>query len=89
MIEIQMDVYDFFMLEILYHKVFSSAWMNIIFQFWHFPPIFVQLKLSCLVTLRDHKLKVFKHLPKYGSFLAFLINFCPLKCKRSSLRSQC
>ena len=35
MIEIQMDVYDFFMLEILYHKVFSSAWMNIIFQFWH------------------------------------------------------
>ena len=56
MIEIQMDVYDFFMLEILYHKVFSSAWMNIIFQFWHFSPIFVQLKLTCLVTLAkiDH-----------------------------------
>ena len=24
-----------------------------------------------------------------GPFVAFLINFCPLKCKRSSLRSQC
>ena len=71
MIEIQMDVYDFFMLEILYHKVFSSAWMNIIFQFWHFSPIFVQLKLTCLVTLRDHKLKVFKHLPKWTIFSIF------------------
>ena len=27
-----------------------------IFQFWHFPPIFVLLKLTCLVTLFDRKL---------------------------------
>ena len=27
-----------------------------VFQFWHFPPIFVLLKLTCLVTLFDRKL---------------------------------
>ena len=36
-----------------------------IFQFWHFPPIFVLLKLTCLVTLFHRKLQVFK-------------NFCPV-----------
>ena len=30
-----------------------------IFQFWHFPPIFVLLKLTCLVTLFDRKLHLF------------------------------
>ena len=30
----------------------------------------------------------FQKLAKLDHFLAFLINFCPLKCKRSSLRSQ-
>ena len=29
---------------------------NIVFEFWHFPPIFVLLKLTCLVTLFDRKL---------------------------------
>ena len=32
---------------------------NVAFEFlvfWHFPPIFVLLKLTCLVTLFDHKL---------------------------------
>ena len=26
-----------------------------IFEFWHFPPIFVHIKLTCLVTLFDRK----------------------------------
>ena len=43
-------------------------------QFWHFPPIFVLLKLTRLVTLFDSKLQLFKE--KIGRFLPFLINFC-------------
>ena len=35
------------------------------FQFWHFLPIFVLLKLTYLVTLFDQKLQVFKNLPKW------------------------
>ena len=53
-----------------------------IFEFWHFPHIFVLLKLTCLVTLFDRKLQVFKNSPKWTIFGIF-------KCKRSSLRSQC
>ena len=54
---------------------------NVAFEllaFWHFPPIFVLLKLAYLVTLFDRKLQVFKNSPK-RPFSAFLINFCPLK----------
>ena len=36
---------------------------KLIFEFWHFPPIFVRLKLTCLVTLFDRKLQVFNNLP--------------------------
>ena len=43
----------------------------------NFPPIFVLLKLTCLVTLFDRKLQVFK------------INFVHSKCKRGSHHSQC
>ena len=32
----------------------------LIFQFWHFPTIFVLSKLTCLETLFDNKLQVFK-----------------------------
>ena len=32
-------------------------------EFWHFPPIFFLLKLTCLVTLFDRKLQVFKNSP--------------------------
>ena len=39
-----------------------------ILAFWHFPPIFVQLKLTCLVTLFDRKLQVFKNSPKWTIF---------------------
>jgi len=49
------------------------------FEFWHFTPIFVS-KLTCLVTLFDRKLQVFKNSPK--------LTFVHSKCKCSSLRSQ-
>ena len=41
------------------------------FQFWHFPPIFVLFKVTCLVTLFDHKLQVFKNWPKLTIFDIF------------------
>ena len=44
---------------------------NVAFEFWNFAPIFVQLKLSCLVTLFDHKLQVFKNSPKWTIFGIF------------------
>ena len=36
-----------------------------IFEFWHFPPIFVLLKLTSLVTLFDRKLQFFKNSPNW------------------------
>ena len=47
-----------------------------IFEFWHFPPIFVVMKLTCLVTSFDRKLQIFKNSSKW-TFLALFINFCP------------
>ena len=41
---------------------------NVAFEFWHFPPIFVLFKLTCLVTLFDRKLQVFKNSPKWTIF---------------------
>ena len=38
-----------------------------IFRFWHFPPSFVQSKLTCHVTLFDHKL----FLPKWTIIVIF------------------
>ena len=41
------------------------------FEFWHFPPIFVLLNLTCLVTLFDRKLqvqKLAKNWPIFGNF---------------------
>ena len=35
-----------------------------IFELWHFPTIFVPLKVTCLVTLFDRKLQIFKNSPK-------------------------
>ena len=49
-----------------------------IFEFWYFSPIFVLLKLTWLVTLFDRKLHLSKNSPNWA-FLAFSINFCPLK----------
>ena len=50
-----------------------------IFLFWQFPQIFVLLKLTCLVTLFERINFRFSKTRQNGSFLAFLINFCPLK----------
>ena len=67
------------------HSVWKSLKMSHFnFQFWHFLPILVLLKLTCLVILFDFTFQVFK----MHHFLAFSINFWLLKCKRSSLRSQ-
>ena len=41
------------------------------FAFWHFPPIFDPLKLTCLVTLFDRKLQVFKNSPNWTLFDIF------------------
>ena len=42
-----------------------------IFQLWHFPPIFVISKVTCLVTLFDRKIQVFKNSPKLNNFGIF------------------
>ena len=42
-----------------------------ILEFWHFSRIFVLLKLTCLVTLFDRKLQVFKNSPKETIFGIF------------------
>ena len=53
----------------MHHSVWKSPKCRIwIFEFWHFPPIFVLLKLTCLVTLFDRKLQVFKNSPKWTIF---------------------
>ena len=44
---------------------------NISFEFWHFPPIFVQLNLTCLVALFDRKLQVFQNSPIWTIFGLF------------------
>ena len=40
--------------------------LNVAFEFWHFPPI------TCLVTLFDRKLQVFKNSPKWTIFGIFI-----------------
>ena len=37
----------------------------------YFPPIFIQLKVTCLVTLFDCKLQAFKNSPKWTMFSIF------------------
>ena len=46
-------------------------------NFGHFPPFFVLLKVTCLVTLFDRKL--FLKTRQTWPLWAFLMNFCPLK----------
>ena len=58
-------------------------------QFWHFPLIFFLLKVTCLVTLFDCKLRFSKNSPKWTIFWHFLWTFVHSKCKCSSLRPQC
>ena len=47
-------------------------------ELWHFSPIFVLLKVTCLVTLFARKLQIFKNSPKLTIFGIFM-NFCPFK----------
>ena len=61
---------------------------NVAFEFWHFPPIFVLLKLTYLATLFDRKLQVLKNSLEWTIFGIFKLTFVHSKCKRSSLRSQ-
>ena len=42
---------------------------NVAFQFWHFLPIFVLLKLNCLVALFDPKLQFFRNSPKFVQYV--------------------
>ena len=49
------------------------------FQFWYFLPIFVLLKLTCLVTLFDSKLQVFKNSINWIIFWHFPAIFALLK----------
>ena len=66
-----------FALSIWFHIVWKSPKMSHLnLSILAFPPIFVLLKLTCLVTLFDRKLHVFKNSPNWP-FLAFLMNFCP------------
>ena len=51
-------------------KLLKKSHLNF-FEFWHFPPIFVLLKLTCLVTLFDRKLQVFKNSLKWTIFGIF------------------
>ena len=41
---------------------------NVAFQFWQFTPIFVLLKLTCLVTLIDLQASGFQKLAKMDNF---------------------
>ena len=41
------------------------------YVYWDFPSIFVLLKLTCLVTLFDHKLQVFKNLQNLQKLTIF------------------
>ena len=54
----------------IYHIVWKLLKMSHL-NFWHFPSIFVLLKLTCLVTLFDRKLQVFKNSTKWTIFGIF------------------
>ena len=44
---------------------------NVAFEFWHFQPFFVKLKVTYLVALFDRKLQVSKNSPKLTIFVLF------------------
>ena len=59
--------------ELKTHTLFKNYWKCRIwiFEFWHFPPFFVVLEITSLVTLFDRKLQVFKNSPKRTIFGIF------------------
>ena len=63
LLDLGLDIQDILLTNLgLEQKIYSYSThclkitQNVAFEFWHFPPIFVQLKLTCLVTLFDRKL---------------------------------
>ena len=52
-------------------EIILKMTQNVAFDFWHFPPIFVLSKMTCLVTLFERKLQGFEKLAKIDCFLAF------------------
>ena len=44
----------------LSYYILPTLFKNVVFEFWHFPPIFVLLKLTCLVTLFDRSFRFSK-----------------------------
>ena len=52
---------------------------NVAFEFRHFSLIFVLSKLTCLVTLFDHRLKVYKNSPNWP-FWHFWCDFAHAHC---------
>ena len=71
----------------VFKKIFMMLCNPTFFTVWiNFTPIF--LRNLCTVFGNPSKCRIFKNFPNW-LFLAFLMNFCHLKCKRSSLRSQC
>ena len=54
-------------------KITENVAFVFFFQIWHFPPIFVLFKL------------IYLELAKFTIFLAFLINFCPLKMQSTNV----
>ena len=57
-----------------YHSVWKSPKNIATFQFGHFPPIFVPLKVTSLVTMLDRKLQFFKNWRFFGIFTERLSN---------------
>ena len=48
----------------------SKGLQNIALEIWQFPPIFVLLKLTCLVTLFDHKPRKNDHICHFNELLS-------------------
>ena len=69
-----MEIYRMFALRVPWTLTLSTPShclkiaQNVTFEFGHFPPIFVLLKLTCLLILFDRKLQVFKNSPKWNIF---------------------
>ena len=62
---------------------------KIAFEFWHFPPIFGPIIIDLSGTTVWQQASGFQKLAKMDHFGYFWWTFVYLKCKHSSLRSQC
>ena len=62
---------------------------KVAFEFWHFPPIFGPIIIDLSGTTVWQQASGFQKLAKMDHFGYFWWTFDHLKCKHSSLRSQC